>query len=303
MLFKERMPFMSPKIRIVNLVYATLFYLAALGVCFPQADKADFVVASDGSGDYAKVQDAVKAAGSGGKVIYIKAGTYNEQIRMSSAHKGLRLVGESREKVLITFGDDGDASGTRGNHATIIVTAEDFYAENITIEQTFDSREGKRQAEALSVRADRAVFYKCGISGFQDTYRIKGMYRAYHKDCIIDGTTDFIYGNGIGLFEDCVILNRSSSHITAHNQTTKDKAKHGLVFINCAIKVHPDEKGVTAADLGRPWGNGAKTVFFKCDLGAHIKPEGWSIWRSKPNNHKTCFYAEYKNFGPGARSG
>ena len=270
------------------------------GITYSQADKVDIVVASDGSGDYTKVNEAIKVSSSKGKVIFLKAGTYKEQLRMTSANKGLKLIGESYEKVRITFGDDGDASGLKGNHATLIVTAEDFYAENITIEQTFDSRKGKRQAEALSVRADRAVFYKCLITGFQDTYRIKGIYRAYHKECIIDGTTDFIYGRGIGLFEDCTIRTRINSHITAHAQSASDKAKYGLVFINCKITNHPDEKPVTSADMGRPWGNRAKVVFLKCDLGDHIKPEGWSTWNSLPNNHKTAYYAEYKNFGPSA---
>jgi pectinesterase len=123
-----------------------------------------------------------------------------------------------------------------------------------------------------------------------------------HKDCIIEGTTDFIYGNGIALFEDCTIINRKDSHITAHSQKLKDGKpvnKFGYVFKSCDIKVHPDEE-VSKASLGRPWGNAARVVYLNCHIGAHIRKEGWSEWRGR-ENHKTAYYAEYKNNGPGCK--
>ena len=55
--------------------------------------------------------------------------------------------------------------------------------------------------------------------------------------------------------------------------------------------------------LGRPWGAYAKTVFIHCNLGAHILPEGWHDWEKagKPDTKKNSYYAEYQNYGPGAR--
>ena len=51
--------------------------------------------------------------------------------------------------------------------------------------------------------------------------------------------------------------------------------------------------------LGRPWRPYAKVVYLTCYLGPHIRPEGWSTWNDN-DNHKTTYYAEYKNRGPGA---
>ena len=51
--------------------------------------------------------------------------------------------------------------------------------------------------------------------------------------------------------------------------------------------------------LGRPWRSHAKTVFINCELGDHIRPEGWHNW-DKPYAEKTTFYAEYGSKGPGA---
>lgn len=263
---------------------------------------ADLVVAADGSGDFQKVQDAIDAVPANRAtrtVILIKPGTYKEKLRVPSDRKMLSLVGESYETTTLTFDDYG---GKTSDYASTRILADDFYAQNLTFQNTIDSRSGVKggQAAALRIDGDRTVFNHCRIMGFQDTYYTGGNKRSYHKNCVIEGTTDFIYGDGIALFEDCTIVCRKSSTITAHSQKLqggKHANKFGYVFQNCKIQKHPDEK-VTNAALGRPWGNAARVVFLNCELGAHIRAEGWSEWRGR-SNHPTSFYAEYKNRGPG----
>ena len=51
--------------------------------------------------------------------------------------------------------------------------------------------------------------------------------------------------------------------------------------------------------LGRPWRPYAYTLFIQCDLGKHIRPEGWHNW-GKTDNEKTARYIEYGNTGQGA---
>jgi hypothetical protein len=56
------------------------------------------------------------------------------------------------------------------------------------------------------------------------------------------------------LFEDCTIISRKDSHITAHSQKLdngKPANKFGYVFKNCDIRPYPGET-VTRASLGRP---------------------------------------------------
>jgi pectinesterase len=274
-------------------------------VCIADAQpkNPDLIVAADGSGDHTKVQDAIDAVPkdkSTPTVIFIQPGTYKEKIRVPSDIKHLSLVGESYKTTILTY--DDYAKKTE-DYASTRILADDFYAENLTFQNTIDSRSGIKggQAAALRVDADRAVFYKCRITGFQDTYYTGGNKRSYHKDCIIEGTTDFIYGDGIALFEDCTINNRKDSHITAHSQKLsegKPVNKFGYVFRNCDIRLYPGEK-VTRASLGRPWKNAARVVYLNCNIGAHIRPEGWSVW-NRNDNHRTAYYAEYKNSGPGA---
>ena len=280
-----------------------LVFRSVIGMAKADAKKPDVVVAADGSGDFKTVQEAIDSVTTNDTtrtVIFIQPGTYKEKLRVSSDKKHLKLMGESYQNTILTYDDYG---GKTSDYASTRIRADDFFAERLTFQNTIDSRSGIKggQAAALRVDGDRAIFYKCRITGFQDTYYTGGNKRSYHKECIIEGTTDFIYGNGIALFEDCTINNRKDSHITAHNQKLKDGKsanKFGYVFKNCKIKVYPGET-VTKASLGRPWGNGARVAYLDCTMGAHIRKEGWSIWNGR-TNHETAYYAEYRNSGPGS---
>ena len=70
----------------------------------------------------------------------------------------------------------------------------------------------------------------------------------------------------------------------------------GYVFKNCKLTANP---GVDKVYLGRPWRPYAATVFINCEMGKHIRPEGWHNW-GKEENEKTARYAEYNSTGEGA---
>ena len=56
------------------------------------------------------------------------------------------------------------------------------------------------QAVALRIAGDEAAFYGCGFYGAQDTL-LDDTGRHYFKECFIQGSIDFIYGNGRSLYE------------------------------------------------------------------------------------------------------
>lgn len=57
-----------------------------------------------------------------------------------------------------------------------------------------------KQAVAFRISADTAALLGCRFLGAQDTlYDHVG--RHYYKDCYIEGSVDFIFGNGLSLFE------------------------------------------------------------------------------------------------------
>ena len=95
-------------------------------------------------------------------------------------------------------------------------------------------------------------------------------------------------------FENCTILSKRDSYITA--ASTPEGAEFGYVFKNCRLIHNDNAKKVY---LGRPWRPYAKTVFIDCELGDHIRPEGWHNW-DKKYAEKTSYYAEWGSKGPGA---
>lgn len=62
-----------------------------------------------------------------------------------------------------------------------------------------DSRRLDAQAVALRISGDKAAFHNCKFIGFQDTL-CDDMGRHFFRNCYIEGTVDFIFGNGQSLY-------------------------------------------------------------------------------------------------------
>lgn len=56
------------------------------------------------------------------------------------------------------------------------------------------------QAVAFRVSGDKAFFFGCGFYGAQDTL-CDDAGRHYFRDCYIEGSIDFIFGNGRSLYK------------------------------------------------------------------------------------------------------
>lgn len=261
-------------------------------------DDYNMVVAKDGSGDFTSIQDAINAAKAfpyERVIIHIKNGVYNEKVHVYSWNTHMSLIGESKENTIISFNDYFDKIDLGRNStfhtSTLLVEGNNFIAKNLTIQNTSGP---VGQAIALSVNADRCYFDNCTLLGFQDTLYTAGEgFKQYFKNCYIEGSTDFIFGEATVLFESCEIRSKSNSFITAAS-TPKDQA-FGYVFTNCKLTA---DENVTEVYLGRPWRMYAKTVFIECDMGNHIKPEGWHNW-SNLEAETTTLYAEYNCKGEG----
>lgn len=271
---------------------------------------SSLVVAKDGSGDYTTIQEAVNAFRDLSQVkvtVYIKNGIYKEKLVIPSWKTNISLVGESKENTIITNNDytgkdypGKDPSGKDRYMTfttyTVLVEGNDFSAENLTIENTAGP---VGQAVALHVEADRVVINNCRILGHQDTlYLATANSRQYYQDCFIEGTTDFIFGEAIVVFQNCTIKSLANSYVTA--AATNAASQFGFVFFNCNLIA---DSNVNKVYLGRPWRPYAKTVFIHSGLGNHILPQGWDPWKGDamfPNKEATTYYAEYGNTGKGA---
>lgn len=259
-------------------------------------------VARDGTAEFRNIDDAIevcRAFMEYHKVIFVKKGTYKEKLIVPSWLTNIEICGEDRDNTIITYDDHANVFipgtdrkiGTFRTY-TVRVDGNDITFRNITIENNA-ARLG--QAVALHTQGDRLTFVNCRILGNQDTVYTGGINtRLYFKDCHIEGTTDFIFGPSTAWFENCTILSRTDSYITA--ASTPQNVEYGYVFNRCKIVA---AEGVSRVYLGRPWRPYAHTLFMNCQLGKHILPVGWHNW-SNTQNETTARYCEYDNHGEGA---
>lgn len=284
----------------VKILLMSLFIICLSGIQV-SAQKYDtyITVSRDGSGDFTSIQKAIESCKSFPYeriTVYIENGVYREKVRVPAWNTKLSFIGENKDSTIITYADYFNKINKGRNStfytATLIVQANDFHAENITIKNDAGP---VGQAIALNVKADRCSFVNCNILGDQDALYVTGENaRQYFKNCTISGTTDFIFGEATALFESCTIICKDNSFITA--ASTPKNASYGLVFKNCKIEALP---AVNKVYLGRPWRKYAKTVFINCQMDDFIRPEGWDNWRN-PENEKTVLYAEYHSTGAGS---
>jgi len=266
-------------------------------------------------------------------ILHIGKGIYREKLVITRPKLTLVGEGEKREDVVLVYGDaamdlmpEGDKRGTFRT-ASVRIDTHDFTARHLTFQNDAGSGSEVGQALALYVDGDRNYFEDCALLGHQDTLftaplpekemqpggfkgpgeskpRIMG--RQCYRNCYINGDVDFIFGSAIAYFEHCVIFSRmregkkittpgervTCGYVTA--ASTPAGEPFGYVFKDCKLESDCPPDSVY---LGRPWREYAKTVFLHCELGAHIRSEGWNDWK-KPHGH--FFYAEYQSYGPGA---
>lgn len=289
-------------------VFSILLCCITLLAAAQQNYPSKLVVAKDGSGDYTTIQEAINAIRAYSPehiTVNIKNGVYNEKIIVPSWITNVTFIGEDRYKTVITNNDYSGKLMAKGadtltnktkfstfNSYTMWVQGNDITIYNLTIQNTA-GRVG--QAVALHVDGDRFVIQDCDLLGNQDTLLTAGdSTRQYYYNCHIEGTTDFIFGPATAVFQNCTIKSLSNSYITA--ASTPQWKQFGYVFLNCKLTASEEAKKVY---LGRPWRAYARTVFYGCEYGKHIRPEGWHNW-GKTENEATAFYAEYNNTGEGS---
>ncbi|KAG5059667.1 hypothetical protein AAZX31_01G061300 [Glycine max] len=257
-------------------------------------------VMQDGSGEFKTITDAIKSIPSGNTkrvIIYIGAGNYNEKIKIEKTKPFVTLYGVPEKMPNLTFGGTAQQYGTVDS-ATLIVESDYFVAANIMISNTAPRPDPKTpggQAVALRISGDKAAFYNCKMYGFQDTI-CDDRNRHFFKDCLIQGTMDYIFGSGKSLYVSTELRTLGDNGITvivaqARKSETEDNA---YSFVHC------DVTGTgTGTFLGRAWMSHPRVVFAYSNMSDIVNKLGWSN-NNHPEHDKTVRFGEYQNSGPGA---
>ncbi len=263
-------------------------------------------------------------------ILHIAPGIYREKLVLERPY--VTLLGEDALNTILIYGDhaydimtDGTKRGTFRT-ATFRIHTHDICAKNLTFQNDSGPGYTVGQALALYVDGDRNSFFDCRLIGSQDTLftaplphkeaqpggfigpgqdkpRILG--RQYYENCYIQGDVDFIFGSAIAYYNQCTLFSKKAAqlnpgsidanvygYITA--ASTYENQPYGYVFKDCKLESDCPKGSIY---LGRPWREYAKTVFLNCEMGEHIRSEGWQDW-GKTHGH--FYYAEYCSTGAGA---
>lgn len=281
------------------------------------------IAAQDGSGDFRTVAEAVAAARRY-DTIFVKKGVYRERVEIFTPD--ITIIGEDKNKTAIEYGlyakmqCGGEKLGTFRSY-TLLANADGILCKSITVANTAGFGSDVGQAVAVYAEGDRICFEDCRILGHQDTlftgplphkeiekggfkgpteFAERKVGRQTYSRCYIEGEVDFIFGSAAAYFEDCELFSLDcgreiNGYVTA--ASTYCGETEGYIFKNCRFTGNCPAETVY---LGRPWRNYARTVLIDCELGAHIRHEGFHDW-NKPEAHKTMFYALKDCYGEGYR--
>ena len=171
----------------------------------------------------------------------------------------------------------------------------DTNASPITFQRTSSSnvqtREATERAAAMTIEGSFAEFYKCKFFSSQDTL-YTGASPSFFKQCVIEGQTDYIFGEANVVFDFCELRwkgysgNTYPGYITAARQGSTSHYT-GYLFNKCRIYEGQSNLSITGGYLGRPWAATAKVMFINTILGKEnlILPEGWySMSGVQPEN-------------------
>ena len=188
--------------------YCIIFLIILIQITFAKnIERADIIVAKDGSGDFSTIQEALNSIPENNdtlKIILIKNGLYNEQIRIDKNF--VALVGENRDSTRIEFykpfdiyqAQKFDSSYQDFGRGIINIYANDVTLANLTGENT----QTDVNIHAFVVYGQdntRTIIINCNmLSNGGDTVSLwngeNGMY--YHNSCYFKGAVDFLCPRG-----------------------------------------------------------------------------------------------------------
>lgn len=255
-----------------------------------------------------------------GDTIHLAAGDYRQKVVLRIP--GLTLIGEGADRTRIVWDDYANkihADGKEYNTFrtwTAAVCADGVTMEDLAIVNDSLHPEVKGQEVALTVYGDDFTMTRCRLTSTQDTLFVgplpRDLIQRYDgflpdelradrnlsqtfRECLIEGTVDFIFGCGKALFDRCEIKSlvdaRNVGYVAApaHSREDAPGLRDGLTFRECAFTC---EDGVTPGSiyLARPWRDYGLCDFEDCTYGPHIHPDGFDRWNDTRRDQTARFF-------------
>lgn len=219
-------------------------------------ERADFIVAANGQGDFRTIQEALNSVQSGKPapvVILIRSGIYREKVFIQRSQ--ITLVGEDREStriVLPVLREEWNKANGGSDFGAGVVNIDsgvsDITLANLTVYNNHGSLHGTYNKHQFAIRGagTRIMLLYCNvISDGGDALSLwnkqNGMY--YHAECSFEGWVDFVCPRGWCYITDSRFFGHNTSASIWHDGDY-DKSQKFVI-------VRSRFDGVPAFPLGR----------------------------------------------------
>jgi pectinesterase len=260
--------------------------------------------------------------------IYLAEGVYRQKLVVRK--NNLTIIGENREKTVISFNDYAKKPHSDGREFntfrtfTVCVIGENVTFNNFTIENSNTEPEKVGQCVALSVNAKNFFAKGMTLRSTQDTLftspfpddlviRYSGLtddptyYDGFipkeqlclegnavqlYEDCDIYGTVDYVFGCAEAYFKKCRFISLYEKRHFGYVAAPAHSLKQseGYTFLDCDFVCGGAEKN--SVYLARPWRDFGKCNFVNCRLGEHINGELFDKWNDTYRD-KTARFGYY----------
>ena len=202
--------------------------------------------------------------------IFVSAGTYDlgKTCLTRISGNNISLIGEGMDKTIIVNAPEVANEGI-GTTATILITGQNAYLQDLTLQNALDyySAASAGRAVCLQDKGARTICKNVKMLSYQDTYYSNANKQFYWETSEIHGTVDFICGNGDVFFNKCILVCESrkkdekNGEATITAPYTDASNTFGYVFDGCTI-----ENKASKFNFGRAWGGVPRLAFLNTTL-------------------------------------
>ncbi len=251
-----------------------------------------------------------------GDTLLLSAGVYRQKTLLKTDSVTIR--GAGRDETVIVWDDYAlkkDEIGREYNTFrtyTMAVCADHVNICDLSIVNDALRPREKGQEVALSVLGDDFLLENCRLSSTQDTLfagplpddliaryagflrdelRAGGRGRQVYRNCLIEGSVDYIFGCADALFDHCEIRNifdgRTGGFIAAPAHALEQE--NGFLFRSCRM-TRGENVASGSIYLARPWRDFGLCRFENCVYDDHIHPDGFDKWNDTERDKTARFY-------------
>jgi pectinesterase len=216
--------------------------VAAIFICMFSSsleaiEKANIIVAQDGSGHCKSIQDALNLVPTENRknvIILIRKGIYREKLFITNSF--VTLVGEDRDSTRIVYAElrknwNQEHNGSDWGSAVVNIDSlvTDLTIANLTIHNNYGSLYGSHDHQfAVHGGGTRVIILNCNIiADGGDTLslwnKVDGMY--YHSHCYFEGWVDYVCPRGWCYITDSKFYGHNLSASIWHDGSTKKDQK------------------------------------------------------------------------------